>query len=209
MDLIEELWRSLLNENSRERLLIVGTALSALVGWLIYWYKSKKKDSNPPQVTAEGGSVAAGGNITVGGDLNVGLTEEKFLALLKERDEEIRKEYAVSTQGSEQRALLEKELADLEQKRTHLEESLKTTQKVYADTVQLLEEKLSAQLLPDRIEQAKTALAAGDPAFGGIPIERSGGIRHATVRRGFLSIGPAGPGPGGLSESVAGLAPCR
>jgi len=45
------------------------------------------------------------------------------------------------------------------------QESLQATQKVYADTIKLFNEKLSSQLSPDRIEQAKTTLAEGDPAL--------------------------------------------
>ena len=133
------MWDSLLDEDQRERLLIIGGALSAVAAvavasWKIFVHFSEKKASS-------------------------GLTEEKFEALLKKRDEKIRKELAASKQDSEQRALLEKQLTALELQRTHLEDSLKATQKVHADTIQLLDEKLSAQLPSDRIEQAKKAIA--------------------------------------------------
>ena len=112
----------------------------AAAGWAIYTYEPNS--SQPPY----------------------GITLEEHEASLKRKEEEIRQEYSASAQGSEHRALLIKVLAALQQKRIHPEESLQATQKVYADTVQLLEEKLAAQLPPDRIEQAKSAIAKGDPA---------------------------------------------
>lgn len=145
MEWLKKLWTFLSDANNREVLYFIGAGIWGLLKLQSHFFK--KQDSGPTQV------------------VNVGLTEEKFAALLKQRDEEIRKEVSTSAPGSEQRALLEKELAALEQKRAHLEDSLKATQKVYADTVQLLEEKLAAQLPPDRIEQAKIAITKGDPAL--------------------------------------------
>ncbi|MCH7501540.1 MAG: tetratricopeptide repeat protein [Nitrospinae bacterium] len=165
MNFFSQLKVFLSDETNQYILSLIGGIIVTVVGWAIYLRKSKKKESSPTQVIADGGSVAAGRDINVGGNLITGLTEEKLETIIKDRLDEILKAISASASGSEQRALLEMELAALEQKRTHLEESLQATQKVYADTVQLLEEKLSAQLPPNRIEQAKTAIAQGDPAL--------------------------------------------
>ena len=136
------MWKFLSVEENREILYFIGGVMAALAIaiWQIYVHFSDKKTSD-------------------------GLTEEKLEAILKRRDEEIREKYAASEPGSEQRALLEKEQAALEQKRTNLEESLEAAQKVHADIIKLFNEKLTAQLPSDRIEQAKTAITKGDSAL--------------------------------------------
>ena len=84
---------------------------------------------------------------------------------MKRKEEDIRKEYAASSEDLEKRGLLIKVLAALQQKQIHPEESLKATQKVYVDIFRALEEILGAQLPPDQIKQAKKAIAEGDPAL--------------------------------------------
>jgi tetratricopeptide (TPR) repeat protein len=140
MEWLKDLWDSLLDENHRERLYLIGGAVAAVaVGcWAVFLHFRKKRDP---------------------------LTKEEYEKGLKRLEEKLLKERASHPEDSEKRALLERELAALEQKRNDLEESLQATQKVYADTIQLLDEKLSAQLSPDRIEQAKTAIADGNPAL--------------------------------------------
>jgi tetratricopeptide (TPR) repeat protein len=167
MRMFNRLWKFLSEENNRKTLAFISGGIATLIVgiWAVYVHFSDKNSSPKQHIEAKEGSVATGGNITAGGDIHFGITLEKHEASLKRKEEEIREEYAVSALSSERRALLEKKLAALQQKRTHLEESLKATQKVYADTVQLLEEKLSAQLPSERIEQAKKAITEGDPAL--------------------------------------------
>jgi tetratricopeptide (TPR) repeat protein len=143
MEWLKKFWDSLLDPDHRGRLLIISGALSAVIaaGWAIYTY-----EPNPSKPS-------------------YGITLAEHEAALKRREVEIHKKYAASAPGSEQRALLKKERTALKQKRIHPKESLQATQKVYAGTVQLLEEKLSVQLSPDRIKQAKKAIAEGNPTL--------------------------------------------
>ena len=165
--MFSRLWKFLSEDNNRKVLGFLGAGIVALIGgvWTAYVYFADSAPSPKPQVVAQDSGVAAGGNITVGGNLVTGLTEKKLLAILKLRDEEIRKERSAHPKDLEKQALLEKELAALEQKSIHLEETLKATQKIYSDTIHLFNQKLSAQLPKNRIEQAKTAIADGDPAL--------------------------------------------
>jgi len=140
MEWLEELWNFLSDETNRDILAFLGSGLVVVVGgiWAVLIYFSNKKDS---------------------------LTKEDYEKGLKELKEELLQKRTASAPGSEQRELLERELAALEQKRTHLEESLQVTKKLRADTIRLFEKKLAAQLPPDRIEQAKTAIAEGNPTL--------------------------------------------
>ena len=58
MEWLKALWDSLLDEDHRERLYLIGGALSAIVGWVIYWHKSMKKNSSLTQVTGRDGESA-------------------------------------------------------------------------------------------------------------------------------------------------------
>ncbi len=57
MEWLIDWWDSLLDADHRERLYLIGSAVVAIVGWVIYWHKSKK-DPNPPQVTGRDGESA-------------------------------------------------------------------------------------------------------------------------------------------------------
>ncbi|MDH5763783.1 MAG: tetratricopeptide repeat protein [Nitrospinota bacterium] len=168
MRMFDRLWKFLSEEKNLEILSFMGTGIAALFGaaWTVNVYFLDNNSSFSQNVVAHDSGMAAGR------DINIGITLEQHEASLKRKEEEIRKEYAASAPGSVQRSLREKELAALGKKLTHLQESLQTTQKLYADTVQLLEEKLSAQLPPDRIEQAKTAITDGDPALAESLLEK-------------------------------------
>ena len=88
MDWIVELWNSLLDENSRQRLLIVGGVVSAgaVAAWTIYVHFSKKKST---------------------------LTKEEYEKGLKRLEEKLLKERATHPEDMEKQAFLEKELAAL------------------------------------------------------------------------------------------------
>ncbi|MCH7501595.1 MAG: tetratricopeptide repeat protein [Nitrospinae bacterium] len=137
---LKESWDILLDEDHRERLYLIGAALSAVgvAGWRVFVHFSKKKST---------------------------LTKEEYEKGLKRLEEKLLKERAAHPEDPEKQALLEKQLTALEQKRTHLEDSLQATQKVNADIIKLFDEKLSTLFSPNQIKQAKKAINEGDPAL--------------------------------------------
>ncbi|MGH6846847.1 MAG: hypothetical protein ACREC0_05255, partial [Methylocella sp.] len=178
MTLLTSAWAWVSNKRNQATLAFIGGGLVVAIAgaWAVYLHFSEKPKESLT-VTASGGGIAAGGNVsptaTSGGTAVVtsgpvtvntfnGITLEQYEAGLKRREQEIRGELAEDNAADkEKRALLEKQLSDIQAKLANSEAALEDRKKQLAQASQALED-LKKELLPDSLEQAHLALQKGE-----------------------------------------------
>ncbi len=137
MNLLSSAWGWVAKKRNQATLAFIGGGMVVAIGgaWEAYLHFSEKpKESST--VTASGGGIAARGNVSPtassGGiavvstaPVTIGITLEQYEAGLKRREQEIRNELAQANAGDkEKRALLEKQLSDIQAKLGNSEAAL-------------------------------------------------------------------------------------
>ncbi|MGH6838579.1 MAG: hypothetical protein ACREDT_07225, partial [Methylocella sp.] len=168
MDLLGSAWDWVAIKENREKLAFIGGGLAAAIAaaWAVYLHFFEK----PKTITASAGGIAAGRNVSPtassGGiavvstaPVTIGITLAEHKAELNGREQEIRAELAQANAAD--KALLERQLSDIQAKLANSEAALEDRKRRLAQASQALDD-FKKELLPEPLERARLALQKGE-----------------------------------------------
>ncbi|UVJ44301.1 tetratricopeptide repeat protein [Pseudomonas sp. LS1212] len=169
------LWAHLNEEHTQRTIAFIGAGIAAVVTatWTAYVYFAEKPSLPPSGVSATQGGMATGGDISATaapggvavvatGPVTIGITLDQYEEKIKQRERDLREEYANASRTDKDRiALLEAQLAAVETAARSPEQSLKQYKEILSRASESLAQ-LSALLPGEELEGARQALARGD-----------------------------------------------